>query len=435
MTHSTEDPASRGTPPLPGLPPEEEALHTLADLEVAHEELRVAEEEVRAQQEQIEELLARYESERRWRSQLSGLVPVALAQTDGAGKLVDANPALATYLEVPRPRLAGKPLSVYLDPGDVPAFRDAVRILSSGAAEQQRLRVTLHGRRHGLAVADLYGFPDTTAGQTSDTRLQWVLIPAERPPAARRGGGPAVDLSPADQLGLAAALAELSTLPIGDDDRQQLLTRMAVLVQSAVPAATAVSITLGSPLDPQQLGSDSTAAQELDGRQLQAGEGPCWDAHVAGAAVATPDLPSDDRWPRLRSLLRDSPVHSVLALPLREGEQPVGVVNVYAAEVGAFTGDSRRIAELVTAAVGGVLQSMAERESLRNLAANLEKALTSRAVIDQAKGVLMARLGIGAEEAFARLVTLSNRLNIKLRDLARLVVEDHAGDVIAAAGR
>ncbi|MGY1680959.1 ANTAR domain-containing protein [Geodermatophilus sp. SYSU D01176] len=414
------------------LPPAE-ALHTLADLEVAHEELRVAEEEVRAQQEQIEELLTRYESERRWRSQLSGLVPVALAQTDGAGKLVDANPALATYLEVPLPRLAGKPLSVYLDPRDVPAFRTAVRALASGAAEQQRLRVTLHGRRHGLAVADLFGFTDTAAGQTSDTRLQWVLIPAERSSAAPRSTGPAVELSPADQLGLAAALAELSTLPIGDGDRQRLLTRMATLVHSAVPAATAVSITVGSPLDPQQLGSDSTVAQELDGRQLQAGEGPCWDAHLTGAAVTVSDLRTDERWPRLRRLLADSPVRSVLGLPLREGEQPVGVLNVYSAEVGAFGGDSRRIAELVAAAVGGVLQSVAERESLRTLATNLEKALTSRATIDQAKGVLMARLGISADDAFARLVALSNRLNVKLRDLAQLVVEGHAGEVIAAA--
>src|SRR3712207_9474934 len=86
------------------------ALDVLADLEVAHEELKVAEEEVRVQQEQIEALLSRYESERRWLSQLSGLVPVALAQTDGAGKLLDANPALAALLHVPLPRLAGKPL-------------------------------------------------------------------------------------------------------------------------------------------------------------------------------------------------------------------------------------------------------------------------------------------------------------------------------------
>jgi AmiR/NasT family two-component response regulator len=69
---------------------------------------------------------------------------------------------------------------------------------------------------------------------------------------------------------------------------------------------------------------------------------------------------------------------------------------------------------------------------LKGLVANLETALTSRAVIDQAKGILMARLDIDADEAFARLAKLSSRLNVKLRDLARLVVEGQADRVIAA---
>ncbi len=426
MSSDSPHPAPSGGTTRP-MPPAA-AIDVLADLEVAHEELKVAEEEVRVQQEQIEALLSRYEAERRWRSQLSGLVPVALAQTDGAGKLVDANPALAALLRVPLPRLAGKPLSVYLQPEDVPPFRSAVRALSTGAADQQRLRITLTGRGPAAirARVELFGFPDAAAGQTAETRLQWVLLPTTEGPSRTASG-------PVDTLALAAALAELSTLPLGTEDRQRLLSRMAVLVQSAVPASTAVSITLGSPLDPQQLGSDSAVAQELDGRQLQAGEGPCWEAHATGAVVTVDDLPADDRWPRLRRLLEDSPVRSVLALPLREAEEPVGVVNVYAVGAGAFAGDSRHIAELVTAAVGGVLQGVAERESLRDLAANLEKALTSRATIDQAKGVLMARLGVGADQAFARLVTVSNRLNVKLRDLAQLVVDGHAAEVIDAA--
>jgi GAF domain-containing protein len=412
------------------LPPDV-ALRTLADLDVAHEELRVAAEEVRVQQEQIEELLIRYEAERRWRSQLSGLVPVGLARTDGSGKLVDANPAFATQLQVPLTRLADKPLSVYLQPGDVPAFRAALRALSTGGADRQRLRVTLRGRSQGQVAADLYGFPDTAAGHSAATRVQWVLLSAVEDASSRAeaaDGRPAAGAS----LGLATALAELSRLPMADVDRQRLLSRMAVLVQSAVPEATAVSITLGSPRDPQQLGSDSAVAQELDGSQLQAEEGPCWDAHVAGEVVLTPDVTADERWPRLRRLLGDSPVRSVLGIPLQEGGEPVGVLNVYSAESGAFTGDGRRIAELVAAAVGGVLQGVTERESLRALAANLEKALTSRAVIDQAKGVLMARLGVGADDAFARLVALSNRLNVRLRDLAQLVVQGHADEVIAA---
>jgi hypothetical protein len=417
--------------------PASEARAILADLEVAHEELRVAEEEVRVQQEQIEQLLSRYEAERRWRSHLAGLLPVALCTTDGAGALVDANAALATHVQESTQRLRGKPLSLYLDPQDTPAFRSAVRVLASGTASEQRLRVRVRGRRDDGTAADLFGFAETAAGQTSRTRLQWVLVPV----TAAAGAPPAHDSSPvpaelthAESLGPAAALSELSTLTLDDGDRQRLLGRMAVLVRSAVPAADSVSITLGSPLEPQQLGTDSTAAQAFDGLQMQAGEGPCWDAHRTGTVVLVSDVTTDERWPALARRATGD-VRGVLALPLREGEQPVGVVNVYSSQADAFGPGSCRIAELVAAAVGGVLQSVAEREALRELAANLEKALASRAVIDQAKGVLMARLGIDADDAFARLVALSNRLNVKLRDLAQLVVEGHAAEVLAAIER
>jgi hypothetical protein len=125
-------------------------------------------------------------------------------------------------------------------------------------------------------------------------------------------------------------------------------------------------------------------------------------------------------------------VRSVLSLPVLEGGQSTGVLNVYAGRPDAFGSGGRRLGEVVAAAVTGVLQRIAEREALKDLVTNLETALTSRAVIDQAKGILMARLGVDAEQAFARLVTLSSRLNVKLRDLAHLVVEGRADQVIAA---
>src|SRR5215210_2356602 len=70
----------------------ERVMAQLADVEVAQEELRVAEEEMRSQQEQITQLLVQHETERRWRGQMTALVPVGLCATDGAGSLVDVNP-------------------------------------------------------------------------------------------------------------------------------------------------------------------------------------------------------------------------------------------------------------------------------------------------------------------------------------------------------
>ncbi|MGY1744317.1 ANTAR domain-containing protein [Blastococcus sp. SYSU D00695] len=414
-----------------GSSPAQNALEELAELSVAHEELRVAEAEMRRQRAQIEELLGRHQTDRRWRTHLAALVPVGLCTTDGTGKLLDANPALASLLGVALERLHGKPLAVYLAPAGVLGFRAALRDLGSGRLGEHRATVDLRTREGEVVRREILGFGETAAARATDARVQWLVLPADG--AARPATAATGDDAPGDTLGPAAALAELTALGVADHDRRSMLARMAAVVRSAVPGAHWTSITIGSPAEPQWLGSDSPEAQHLDGLQVRAQEGPCWSAHAEGTTVVTGHLATDPRWPRLGPLAAGSPVRSVLAVPVHGGDGQAGVLNVYARSEDAFGGDARRPAELAAAAMTAVLQSVAERESLRALAANLERALTSRAVIDQAKGVLMARLGVSADNAFARLVALSNRLNVKVRDLAALVVSGHADEVIAAA--
>ncbi len=231
---------------------------------------------------------------------------------------------------------------------------------------------------------------------------------------------------------LAEALVQLAGLPAATDQRR-VLSDVAVLLRRAVRPAAGASVTVGSPLEPTRLGSDSAGAQALDGLQLQAQEGPSPDAYRIGAAVSTPDVTTDPRWPALARLVAGtSAIRGVLAVPI-DAAAPTGVLTLYSSESHGLGPASRRAAELMAAAVTGVLKNLAERESLQALAANLERALSSRAVIDQAKGILMARLGVDADGAFAQLVTASNRLNVKLRALAQLVVEGHADHLFAAA--
>lgn len=432
---------------MPDAPVTHERVMTeLAAMEVAHEELQVAEEEMRVQQEQITQLLLQHDAERRWRGQLSALVPVGLCVTDGNGALLDANPALATHFGTGLHRLRGKPMSVFVEPEDVPRFRAALRTLSSGTNSEERLTLGIRPRDRPPARAHLFGFSDRSDHRPSAARVQWILVsgepaegsvdpaldadvPAAVPPADE-GAQPG---SPAQMLKLAAALSELSALPVGEPDRQRLLSRMAVLVKGAVPGAEWVSITIGSPLEPQRLGSDSTEAQDFDGRQVRAGEGPCLAAYDTRSVVVTDDVTSDPRWPALARIAGTSAVRSVLALPVQEEGTATGAVNVYSSQAGSFGRADRLIAELTTAAVASVLQTVAERESIQKLADNLERALSSRAVIDQAKGMIMAMLGVDAEEAFARMVNLSSRLNVKVRDLAGLIVSGHVDAILRAA--
>jgi GAF domain-containing protein len=223
-------------------------------------------------------------------------------------------------------------------------------------------------------------------------------------------------------MAMARAFAELILLPLDSGDEQRLLHRIATVVRGAVRGATALSINVGPPLEPQLLASDEAAAQTFDGRQMAAGEGPCQDAYEQRTDVVTTDVTTDARWPRLRRLLTDGSVRSVLAVPAQLPDERWMVLNVYSDQAGVFTGDSVRLGEMLAAAVAAMLREVADRAALRQLAANLEAALTSRAVIDQAKGVLIARTGASAEEAFARLARLSQVLNVKVRDLAPLVV-------------
>jgi PAS domain S-box-containing protein len=402
----------------------------LGGLEVRDEELQVVSEELRVQQEQITALLGRHDAEVRWRSNLAALVPVGLAVTDGNGKLLEANPALATALGVSLARLRGKPLPVFLAPEDAAAFRNALRALTAAGGTHQHLTATVRPRGGAARPSDLFGFTEVGGVLPSAARVQWVVAPVDPEQGGHLADG---ELEADDMTGLAAAFAEMSVLPVAEPDRQRMLSRMATLVGSAVPGTDWVSISLGSPLDPQQLGSDSAEAQDFDGRQMQAREGPCLEAHLTGRPVLTGDVTADERWPRLRAVAGEAAVRSVLAVPVKDGGEGSGVLNLYAGRPDAFGPATRRIGELAAAAATGVLQTVAERESLRALAANLEQALTSRAVIDQAKGILMAHLGVDADEAFARLVRLSSHLNVKLRDVARHLVEGNT-DLIAAAG-
>jgi GAF domain-containing protein/PAS domain-containing protein len=433
----SSSPASPVTPLTDEAVAPERLMAELANVQVAHEELRVAEEELRVQQDQISQLLVEHETERRWRGQMSALIPVGLCTTDGNGVLTDANPALASLLGAPMQRLHGKPLSVFLSPDDVRRFRSALSGLSVGTPAEHRFAVTVRPRQQAPTAAYLFGFTEASDHRRSRARVQWVMVPEKQPPggsaqeAAGDGVGRSSEALAATQvIGLASSLAELTALPVGEVDRQRLLSRMAALIRSAVPAAQWVSITLGPPEEPQRLGSDSTEAQDFDGRQVRAAEGPCWTAYRAATVVISADVTADPRWPALAEIAGAGPVRSVLAVPLTEDGTAVGAVNVYSGQPDAFGDVGRRIAELVAAAVAGILQTVAEREAMQKLAANLERALESRAVIDQAKGMIMMRLGVDADDAFARLADVSNRLNIKLRDLAGLVVTGHVDDVL-----
>ncbi|MCV2491550.1 ANTAR domain-containing protein [Geodermatophilus sp. YIM 151500] len=414
-----------------------ELLSALGELEVAQEELRVAEEEITAQRAELDVLLARQAAERGWRERLTDLLAVGVLVTDAQGGVLEANAAACDLIGIRPVHLVGKPLPVFVRPDERTALRSSLRRLVHGAAEE-RVRVTLAPRRGAPLPVEL-------VGMHVEGGVRWVVVPDRAAPARPDGvtteGPPSTARTPAaasppeppvgEAEAVATAFARLCLLPLDSSDPQRLLGRLAAVVTAAIPGADASGVSLGSPRAPERLASDDALAQQFDGLQLQAGEGPCVDAYEQRSVVVGDDLPGDPRWPGLaRADPHTAGVRSVLALPIPVQDRHVGVLNVYARGRDVFSAHAVRIGELVVVAVGAVFEAVEERRSLQELSRHLNRALESRAVIDQAKGMVMARHGGTADAAFARLVAYSSRHNVKLRDVAALLVRGEATDAL-----
>jgi AmiR/NasT family two-component response regulator len=117
-------------------------------------------------------------------------------------------------------------------------------------------------------------------------------------------------------------------------------------------------------------------------------------------------------------------VHSVLSLPLLLPDQVVGAMNVYAYAKDAFDSEAVRIGELFARPAAVSVHNAQVLAQSQRLAGQLGEALTSRAIIDQALGILRSRTGASAEEAFDRLRTMSQSQHSKLAEVARVLVDE-----------
>jgi hypothetical protein len=170
--------------------------------------------------------------------------------------------------------------------------------------------------------------------------------------------------------------------------------------------------------------SSSEQVRLLELYELQNEEGPCLECFASGSAVSSDDLEDGDgtRWPRFGSEATAAGFRSVLALPLRLRSETIGALNMFRAGAGPLGTVDRSLAQaLADVATIGILQ---ERGSQRRevLARQLQEALTSRVVIEQAKGVIAERLGLHVDEAFDLMRSHARSQNEKLSEVADRVV-------------
>jgi GAF domain-containing protein len=139
--------------------------------------------------------------------------------------------------------------------------------------------------------------------------------------------------------------------------------------------------------------------------------------------VAAPDLASDQRWPKFAAVAGQAGFSAVQALPMRLRDQVIGALNLFRATAGAFDADSVQVGQaLADVATIGLLHERSMRRS-DTLNEQLQTALNSRVIIEQAKGKLAERLGIDVNQAFTLLRDQARNRNQRLSDLARAFVD------------
>lgn len=221
---------------------------------------------------------------------------------------------------------------------------------------------------------------------------------------------------------VAMAMHELAQLLVAEEGVESTLQRIADLARRVIPDCDAAGVTLY--LEGRYVTAAYTDERtlEVDEGQYTRDEGPCLQAMRDRAVLRIDVEEAAERWPEFLADARHSGVRSFLAGPLMLKDEAIGALNLYSSEPDGFTNLDDVLIALFTGQAAIAVANAKTYGDAIELTRQLQEAISSRAVIEQAKGVLMARESIDADAAFGRLRAESQSRNVKLRDIAREVV-------------
>ncbi len=173
----------------------------------------------------------------------------------------------------------------------------------------------------------------------------------------------------------------------------------------------------------QVAASSSHAMRLLELFEVQHDEGPCVDCYRSGLPIECEDLSvAHDRWPTFATEALDAGVAAAFAIPMRLRDETIGSLNLLRSTAGplgiADTAVAQAVADVATI---GILQHRLVEEG-RLLSSQLQSALESRVMIEQAKGVIAATIGFSTEDAFEAMRTYARNHNLRLADVATQLV-------------
>ncbi len=233
----------------------------------------------------------------------------------------------------------------------------------------------------------------------------------------------------ADEAELYAGLNGVAGIVAGAQGVIDLLRDVAEFAAQAIPGADGAGVAL---IDPgrgissvQNWAATELLVNEIDTIQYhELSEGPCITCMQSRRPIVSGSLGSDSRWPHFGGRVARMRMHSALALPLIVGDELIGSINAYAKNRDAFAEHAVRLGSrfakpAAVSVYNAQLLAIAHERTTR-----LQRALDSRAVIDQAIGIIRSRSGDSTDDAFQRLIRISQTENIKLNVVAERLVEE-----------
>jgi putative methionine-R-sulfoxide reductase with GAF domain len=223
------------------------------------------------------------------------------------------------------------------------------------------------------------------------------------------------------------AAGELLRLLGSSPDLDEFLDRVVRLSCRAVPAAVACGVTMRRERQAITIASSDPFAGRLDDIQSETGQGPCVQSLVTAQPIAVEDLESDERWPLFRKPALDDGLRSSRSLPLAVGGEVVAALNLYSDRPHAFSAPDTDMAKALAEHCSSALEVLVRHIDQQAVGDQLLETLRSRAVIDQALGIVMAQQRCTASAALEILRRGSQQRNRKLRDLAADIVTSVSG--------
>ena len=233
----------------------------------------------------------------------------------------------------------------------------------------------------------------------------------------------------ADDADLQAAIGNLAGLVADSLGLPELLAEVAAFAVSAIPGADGAGVTLLRFDRPDNmvaaLAASAPFVAEIDEIQyVTLHEGPCITAALERRTVRSGSLGGEKMWPRFGPRVGRLGVHSALSLPLLLSDQVIGAINVYAHGKDVFDEHAAGLGELFAKPAAVAVHNAQILADAHSLTVQLQTALSTRPVIDQAIGLIRGRTGRSVEDAFAHLRAISQAEHRKLADVAQHIVDE-----------